>query len=63
MPVPAGLGHRFFDESASDRAGGWCALAGALAAKAFAERHRGNASFEIGADGRGSIRIRVPHAS
>ena len=62
-PVSSGLARRFFDETSSDRAGGWCAVAGALAAKAFAERHRGSASFEIGSDGRGSIRIRVPHAS
>jgi len=62
-PVPAGLARRFFDETSSDRAGGWCAVAGALAAKAFAERLRGSASFEIGSDGRGGMRIRVPHTS
>jgi len=61
--IPNGVAHRFFDESSSDRPGGWCAVAGALAAKAFAERHRGNASCEIGSDGRGGVRIRVPHAS
>jgi len=54
--IPNGVAHRFFDESSSDRPGGWCAVAGALAAKAFAERHRGNASCEIGSDGRGGGR-------
>jgi len=62
-PVPTGLARRFFDEISHDRPGGWPAAAGALAAKAFAERHRGSASFDVAADGRGSIRIRVPHAS
>jgi hypothetical protein len=62
-PVAGGLAHRFFDESSGDRPGGWSATAGAVATKAFAERHRGNASFDVGSDGRGSLRIRVPHAS
>jgi hypothetical protein len=62
-PVAGGLAHRFFDDGAGDRPGGWSAVAGAMAAKAFAERHRGNASFDLAPDGRGSLRIRVPHAS
>jgi hypothetical protein len=44
-PLPTGTALRFFDSGAGDRAGGWCAVAGALVARMFAERHGGNATF------------------
>ena len=57
--VPSTLAQRFFDPASSDRPGGWCALAGALAAKTAAERHGGSASFESDLNGGGSLRIQL----
>jgi ParB/RepB/Spo0J family partition protein len=56
-PVPSALAEKFFDESYSDRAGGWCALACALAVKAVTERAGGAAAFEIDAHGHSSIAV------
>ncbi len=47
VPVTKRFASQFFeDEAATDRPGGYAAAAGALAAKAVAERHGGEANFE-----------------
>ena len=51
---------RFFDPSSSDRPGGWCAVAGAIAAKAMAQRYGGSAAFEATSNGSGGVRILIP---
>jgi ParB/RepB/Spo0J family partition protein len=61
-PAPPALAGRFFDETYSDRVGGWCAVACALAVKAAAERLGGTAGFELDAQGHSSVRIQFPHA-
>ena len=57
VPVPPGLAGRFFADMPGDRAGGWSAVAGAMALKALAERHGGTATFEPGAQGGAVIRV------
>jgi hypothetical protein len=58
--ISPGLARRFFDKTADDRPGGWCAVAGALAAKSLADRHGGQATFESGPNGGGGLRIVFP---
>jgi ParB/RepB/Spo0J family partition protein len=60
--VPATLAARFFDETYSERVGGWCALACALAVKAATERVGGTAAFDIDAHGHSSVSIQFPPA-
>jgi hypothetical protein len=62
-PVPGTLARRFFEKTATDRPGGACAVAGALAARSFAERHGGSATFEAGPNGAGAVRILLPRHS
>jgi hypothetical protein len=54
------LANRFFDQTSGDRPGGWCAVAGAIAAKAMAQRYGGSAAFEANSNGSGGIRILIP---
>ncbi len=61
-PAPAALAGRFFDETYSDRMGGWCALACALAVKTATERLGGTAAFDIDAEGHSSVTVQFPHA-
>jgi len=61
-PVPPALTGKFFDETYADRAGGWCALACALAVKAAAERAGGVAAFEVDAQGHSGITIQFAPA-
>jgi hypothetical protein len=58
--VPATLAARFFDDAYSDRIGGWCALACALAVKALAERTGGAAAFDVDAQGHSALTIQYP---
>lgn len=48
--VGAAAASRFFDSSSGERPGGWCAVAGALAARACAERHGGEATLNAHGD-------------
>jgi hypothetical protein len=45
VPLPDGLGRRFFDPVYIDRPGGWAACLGAAAAKAAAKLHGGDATI------------------
>ena len=57
-PVSAGLAAHFFDDEAAPlRPGGYPALAGALAAKALAERYAGTAAFEPVPNGGSTLRL------
>ena len=60
-PAPAALGGRFFDEDYGDRAGGWCAVACALAVKSVAERLGASAAF--GVDPNGHTRLTIEWTS
>jgi hypothetical protein len=55
--------NRFFDPASSDRPGGWCAVAGAIAAKAMAQRYGGSAAFEATSNGGSGVRILIPRRS
>jgi hypothetical protein len=59
--VPAWLAGRFFDETSSDRPGGWCAVACAVALEAAAERAGGTAAFRVDANGHSSLTVQFPH--
>jgi hypothetical protein len=60
--VPAETASRFFDEAWTDRPGGWAATAGALAARAAARHHGGDAACLV-RDRRGStIRVTLDQA-
>jgi hypothetical protein len=62
--VPAELARRFFDEdTAGLRAGGWSAVAGALAVRALADRYRGSATFDAGPHGGSTLRIELVRRS
>ena len=61
--IPATLAARFFDAGAHDRPGGWCAIAGARAAKAVAERQGGAATFDLTAEGGGVLKMRFSRPS
>ncbi len=61
-PAPAALARRFFDEASSDRTGGWCAVACALAVKTVAERAGGAADFDVDAHGHTSLSVGFQHA-
>jgi hypothetical protein len=54
--------NRFFDPASSERPGGWCAVAGAMASKAMAHRYGGSAAFEAASNG-GGVRILIPRRS
>ena len=58
--VASTLAARFFDAASSDRPGGWCAAAGAVAARAVATCHGGSATFGVNADGAGVLQMRFP---
>jgi ParB/RepB/Spo0J family partition protein len=62
-PVPHALAERFFDDAHSERAGGWCAVACALAVKARAERGGGTAAFDVDSQGHSSLTIQYPAGS
>jgi len=59
-PVPADFARRFFDETSSDRPGGWAAVLAARATALVAERRHGTAAFEVDEVGEGFIRITLP---
>jgi predicted component of type VI protein secretion system len=60
VPVATRLVNDFFDDDhAADRPGGYAAAAGALAAKALAERHGGKATFEATVGGCGLVMLLV----
>ena len=59
VPVPLALARRFFDEMSNDRAGGWCAVASALAVKVVAERHGGTATFDVRPNGDASFKMQL----
>lgn len=61
-PAPAALAGRFFDEDYNDRAGGWVAVACALAVRIVAERAGGAAAFEVDSQGHTSLVVQFPHA-
>jgi hypothetical protein len=64
VAVSAGMARDFFDEDAAGiRPGGWPAVAGALACRAFARRHAGDAVMAVGTNGSSQVRISLPQRS
>jgi hypothetical protein len=59
VPVAAAFGQRVFDEAWTERPGGATATLGALAAKAAALRHEGDAAWVFGDRG-GRFRLTIP---
>jgi hypothetical protein len=53
---------RFFDQTWTDRPGGWSALIGAWAARTAAEGRGGSATFRVDGHGSGSVKLLLPEA-
>jgi ParB family transcriptional regulator, chromosome partitioning protein len=58
--LPEAKASRFFDQTWTDRPGGWPALIGAWAARAAAEQRGGSASFRVDAHGSGFVKLLLP---
>src|SRR4029453_11204143 len=53
---------RFFDQTWTDRPGGWSALIGAWVARTAAERRGGSTTFRVDGHGSGSVKLLLPEA-
>jgi hypothetical protein len=58
--LPEAKASRFFDQTWTDRPGGWPALIGAWAARAAAEQRGGSASFRVDTHGSGFVKLVLP---
>lgn len=63
IALPETKADRFFDQTWTDRPGGWSALIGAWAARAAAERRGGSAAFRVDGRGSGFVKLLLPETA
>ena len=63
VSMPKDWARRVFDESWSDRPGGWQALLGAVSARAAAERLGGEVTLAAPQNGGVALKVRIPRRS